>query len=264
MFNVDEYLAHIGFVHREGESMEEQFIRLHRCHSLTVPFEDLDPFCGRPVSLDIEDIFKKVVRDRRGGYCFELNRLFRELLIRLGYQTGAVLCRPFSGEGKRLPLTHRLTIVFLDGRMWVADVGLGGNGWIDPLLLEPDLVQTQFGRTYRIREDAGMGYVVEPERERSFASAVEFGLWYAQESDFEMSNHYTSSCPSSPFVTRMMCTLPTLDGRYTIRDHLFKIKQNGVVSETALDGGTFSGVLKRHFGIVLDEKMDQYIRSQLP
>lgn len=67
MFNIDEYFARIGFVHRESEDRTQQFIRLHRCHSLAVPFEDFNPFCGLAVSLDIQDIFEKVVRDRRGG-----------------------------------------------------------------------------------------------------------------------------------------------------------------------------------------------------
>ena len=77
MFNIDEYFARIGFVHRESEDRTQQFIRLHRCHSLAVPFEDFNPFCGLAVSLDIQDIFEKVVSDRRGGYCFELNLLFQ-------------------------------------------------------------------------------------------------------------------------------------------------------------------------------------------
>ena len=263
MFNIDEYFARIGFVHRESEDRTQQFIRLHRCHSLAVPFEDFNPFCGLAVSLDIQDIFEKVVRDRRGGYCFELNLLFQELLHTLGYQSKPVLCRPFSGEGKKLPLTHRLSIVPLDGQLWVADVGLGGNGWVEPLLLKPGLEQVQFGRTYRIREDSELGYVVELKRGDVFVEAVAFGLRYAEESDFEMSNYYTSSYPGSPFVTRMMCTLPAFEGRYTIRDNLFKIEQGGRTSETLLKASTVQNVLETYFGVVLTADMNAYICDYL-
>ncbi len=263
MFNIDEYLAHIGFVHREGESAKDRLIRLHRCHSLAVPFEDFSSFCGLPVSLDIDDIFEKVIRCRRGGYCFELNLLFQRLLNSLGYETKAVLCRPFSGEGVKLPLTHRLTIVSLEGQQWAADVGLGGNGWVEPLLLQIGTEQVQFGRTYRIREESEMGYVVELLREGTFVPAVAFGLQYAEESDFEMSNYYTSSFPAAPFVTRMMCTLPTFEGRYTIRDKNFKIEKKGEVFESPLDSGTFPDVLGRYFGIILTPEMNSYIRDYL-
>lgn len=259
MFNIDEYLAHIGFVHREGESAGDRLIRLHRCHSLAVPFEDFNSFCGLPVSLDMDDIFEKVIRRRRGGYCFELNLLFQNLLNSLGYQTDAVLCRPFSGEGAKLPLTHRLTIVSLEGRQWAVDVGLGGNGWVEPLLLQTGMEQVQFGRTYRIREESETGYVVELLREGTFVPAVAFGLQYAEESDFEMSNYYTSSFPESPFVTRLMCTLPTFEGRYTIRDKSFKIEEKGKVFESPLDSGTFPDVLGRYFGITLTPDMNNYL-----
>lgn len=263
MFNIDEYFARIGFVHREWEDRAEQFIRLHRCHSLAVPFEDFTSFCGLPVSLDMGDIFEKVVRNRRGGYCFELNLLFQELLNTLGYQSRPVLCRPFSGEGEKLPLTHRLSIVPLDGRLWIADVGLGGNGWVEPLLLKTGVEQVQFGRTYRVREDSESGYVVELKRGDTFVKAVAFRLHYAEESDFEMSNYYTSSYPGSPFVTRMMCTLPTFEGRYTIRDNLFKKEYNGKTSQMFLNADTVQNILETYFGVVLTADMNNYIRGYL-
>lgn len=263
MFDRNEYLARIGFVQREEESDAEQLIRLHRCHSLSIPFENFTSFCGEPLSLTSDDIFKKVIRGHRGGYCFELNLLFQQLLEDFGYQVRPIFCRPFSGEGVKLPLTHRMMLVFLDGKTWVCDVGLGGNGWIEPLRLELDIEQHQWGRCYRIIEDPDMRYVVQIRRNEGYAMAVAFDTQQAEESDFVMSNHYTSTHPASPFVNRMMCTIPTLNGRNTIRDTSLRIEANGVTVESELDAQTFPDTLRQWFHIELTEAMNKHIQAYL-
>ena len=263
MFNRDEYFERIGFVPCDGEGMKDQLVRLHRCHSLAIPFEDLNSFCKTPVSLKTEDIFDKVIHKHRGGYCFELNNLFQQLLNCLGYDTYSIFCRPFSGEGVKLPLTHRMTAVTFPDELWLADVGLGGNGWVEPLVFRLDEEQTQFGRTFRIVANPDMGYLVELKRDDQFIPAVAFQLQAAEESDFEMSNYYTSSYPTSPFVNRMMCVLPTMDGRYTIRDNSFKIERNGTTEEMRLEADTFQDVLSQYFGIELPTNMREVIYHYL-
>lgn len=261
--NSSEYMSRIGFITREGENMNETFIRLHRCHSWAIPFENFDVFCGIPVPISLDEVFEKIVRQRRGGYCFELNLLFETLLRQMGYQTRAILCRPYSGEGHKLPLTHRMTIVVLQNDLWLADVGLGGNGWVEPLRLQCDTEQTQLGRTFRIIHDEQMGYMVQLKQEERFINVVSFGLQYAYEFDFEMSNFYTSMHPNSPFANRMICTLPTSDGRYSIRDTKFKAEINGSLEEKELTALTFDDILYRYFSIELTEKMNEYIYSYL-
>lgn len=125
-------------------------VMLHCRHSFAIPFEDFNPFCHIPVSLDLDRIFEKVILGKRGGYCFEVNLLFQTLLKKLGYQASPIFCRPFSGEGVKLPLTHRLIKVSLEGKLWIADVGLGGNGWIAPLLFQIGEEQEQFGRAFQL------------------------------------------------------------------------------------------------------------------
>lgn len=252
--DVKAYWDRIGFSPRQGETMQEQLIRLHRCHIMHIPFENFNPFCHAPVSLDIESIFQKVIWNQRGGYCFELNQLFQALLEEMGYTTMAVFCRPFSGEGVKLPLTHRLTIVYLDNQIWLCDIGLGGNCWIEPLLLDTKIEQPQFGRIYTITEEDGE-YLIEWKKGPVQVKALSFRLSAAVESDFVMANYYTSTHADSPFVNRLMCVLPGMEERYSIRDNRFRKEKGAHVAELVLTEDNIEEVLKKYFHIELDADM---------
>ncbi|MBV9415597.1 MAG: arylamine N-acetyltransferase, partial [Solirubrobacterales bacterium] len=67
MFDLDAYLARIGICDRPG------LASVHRAHVTSIPFENLDPRRGIPVSLELADLERKLVYQRRGGYCFEQN-----------------------------------------------------------------------------------------------------------------------------------------------------------------------------------------------
>src|SRR5947207_5850540 len=103
---------------------------LHRAHQLTVPFENLSIHLAEPISLDEPDLIDKIVRRRRGGFCYELNGAFALLLEALGAQVSRVAAGVY-GEAGRLspPFDHLALIVRLaDGSgPWLADVGFGSH-----------------------------------------------------------------------------------------------------------------------------------------
>src|SRR3954447_6785751 len=83
---LDGYLARIGYAGpRDATLTTLQAIVWH--HVTTIPFENLDPFLGRPVLLDPDAVHAKLVDGGRGGYCFEQNGLLRTNLERLGFST---------------------------------------------------------------------------------------------------------------------------------------------------------------------------------
>src|SRR2546427_7197223 len=73
--------------------------RLHVRHLLSVPFENLDIHLGRPIILDQELFYNKIVRDRRGGYCYELNGCFAWLLRELGFRVSMLSARVAGKNG---------------------------------------------------------------------------------------------------------------------------------------------------------------------
>src|SRR5262249_22835344 len=99
---------------------------LHLAHATHIPFENLDVLLGRPVKLDGVSLQKKLVGDRRGGYCFEQNMLFSLVLERLGFKLARLAARVRYRANRLLPRTHMLLMVEADGARWLADVGFGG------------------------------------------------------------------------------------------------------------------------------------------
>src|SRR5215213_4881753 len=147
---------------------------LHRAHLLAVPFENLDIHLGRPIILDQEALFDKIVTRRRGGFCYELNGVFALLLRELGFDVtllAAGVARANGSFGPEFdhltllvkspstdPTTRNLqsTIYNLQSEMWLADVGFG-DSFRAPLCFVEGVEQEQDGRAYRL-DRAGEHY----------------------------------------------------------------------------------------------------------
>src|SRR5690606_6183767 len=112
---------------------------IHVAHPAAMPFENLDPFLGRAVALDLATLEAKLIHGRRGGYCYEQNLLLMQVLRALGFRVGGLAARVLWNRPKDAltPRTHMLLRIDLDGRTWLADVGFGGLTQTAPLLLEP-------------------------------------------------------------------------------------------------------------------------------
>ncbi len=123
--NVREYLVRIGLEPDHLEPNEEVLRLLQRRHLMTVPFENLDIHWKKPIILDVDKFYEKIVVNRRGGFCYELNGLFNELLRALGFQTRLVSARVFNGQIHGPEYDHAAIIVTLGDDEYLADVGFG-------------------------------------------------------------------------------------------------------------------------------------------
>lgn len=193
----DLYLARIG--HDGGVSVtEDTLIALHRAHAETIPFENLDIHLGRPIRNDLGSVFQKLVTQRRGGYCFEQNGLFAALLARFGFGVRAALARVTFGSAVPRIRGHLVTLVNLGGAIWVADVGFGGHGLLEPLRLLPDQEQHQGGETYKITPSQG-GFEVTLQTREGWHSLYWFDMTACHPVDVELVNFYHSHSPDSFF-----------------------------------------------------------------
>jgi N-hydroxyarylamine O-acetyltransferase len=157
MLDFPAYIERIGLSAGEPPELSE----IHRAHATSIPFENLDPHRGIPVSLAQEDLERKLVHERRGGYCFEHNLLLASALEHRGATVEPMLARVRVGTapGTVRPRSHLvLRVIDASGRQWHADVGFGSG----PLVLSeqspqqarvselpreaiPDLLSKRFG-----------------------------------------------------------------------------------------------------------------------
>jgi N-hydroxyarylamine O-acetyltransferase len=229
--DLDAYLERIG--HRGPVVPSVDCLNeLHLAHVTSIPFENLDILLGRPIRLDLDSLQGKLVRDRRGGYCFEQNALFAAALERIGFGVTRLAARVHGGSGGR---THMVLRVEAGGAAWLADVGFGGGSILRPIPLEPGTVVDQFGWRFRLLEDDG-GTALEAHRPGGWVDVYAFTLESQRPIDYEIANHYTSTHPDSPF-TRTLTVQRTTPGRsWILRDRtLLELTPSGETETTIAD-----------------------------
>src|SRR5262249_17236173 len=135
---------------------------LHRAHLRAVPFENLDIHLGRPIVLEERALFRKVVGEGRGGFCYELNGLFADLLRFLGFEVSLLSARVAREAGGFGPAFDHLTLLVRAGGRFLADVGFG-RSFHQPLSLDAPLEEEAEGQLYRAA-GAGDAWHVESRR----------------------------------------------------------------------------------------------------
>jgi N-hydroxyarylamine O-acetyltransferase len=218
-FDVDAYFRRIGYAGSAAATLET-LAGIHRRHACSIPFENLSPFLRWPVRLDATSLFQKMVRDGRGGYCFEQNLLFSHCLTTLGFHVTWLAARVMwnNPEGVLGARSHMLLLIDVDGRPHVADVGFGGLTLTGPLRLEPYLEQPTPHETFRL-VSSGSGFIMQAQLGSLWKSLYVFDLHPQTLPDYDVSNWYLSNHPGSYFVTTLVAARPDSDRRYALRNN---------------------------------------------
>ena len=212
--DIGKYLERIGY--RGGrEPSAANLTALLKAHRLAVPYETLDLWRGRHVTLATEEIYDKIVTRRRGGYCFELNGLFAWLLRELGYNVREYFGRWHFGEDLAVPMRrHRVVVVAFPGHPnRIVDAGIGMPFLMAPLDFVFGVPQNAGRQTYRVVRDPTLSAVVEVrkrdgawDRLFSFDTAPQLPL------DFAYAHYWCETHPTSSFRQKVWVFLPADDG----------------------------------------------------
>ena len=228
---------------------------LHRQHLFTVPFENLDIPLGNPIELDPELLHQKIVIRRRGGYCYELNGLFHQLLEAMGFNVSMLSAQVRREDGGFGPdFDHMLLKVSLDAP-WIADVGFG-ESFVDPLPLVTGASQTEHGSLFGVTNENGLWELVKQDSD-GHVSLYRFADVPRQLSDFEDMNRYQQTSPESGFTRRRVCSKATPDGRITLAGMRLIVTKAGVRQERILMGTEeLRRCLRERFRIELGDDVD--------
>lgn len=255
------YFARIGY-RGPAEPTVDTLHAIVAAHNRSIPFENLDPLLGIPVSdLSYAALADKLVDRRRGGYCYEHNGLMGYVLERLGFGVERLAGRVVWMKDPNAPLsaqTHNVvaaTVPGVEGR-YLVDVGFGGQTLSSPIRLEAGPVQQTRHEPYRLLEHRG-GYELQALIRDAWTPLYQFTTVPQPLIDLEVGSWYVSTYPKSIFVVGLSASLITDEARINLRGRNLAIHRGGETERVRFDTATqVLDALTGRFGIDLDDLGD--------
>jgi len=255
--DIPDYLARLQYF--EPIKPDIQTLQgLQRAHMLNVPFENLDIGLKRPIHLTEEALWNKIVAQRRGGFCYELNGLFAALLKEIGFNVTYLNARVYNREGNLgIDFDHLALLVRLPDQpgRWLVDAGFG-DSFTEPLNFEEPGEQVQGLRSYRL-EQTPDGTIVW---QKNYAGTWERQYFFDLQprgfpSDYEAACLYHQTSPRSSFTRGSLISRATPDGRVTLEESRLIVTKNGQRSEHPVENrDEYLVLLKQYFDVTLPKE----------
>ena len=252
--NIDQYLQRINYAGTRVPSINT-LRDLHVAHLRSVPFENLSIHGNEPIVLNENALFSKIVENRRGGFCYELNGLFAALLRALGFKVemlaaGVAKHQSDSSKVEFGPIFDHMTLMVALEDRWLADVGFG-DSFVQPLRLDETHEQSEGAQSYRIHDDNSQRILWRRNSTEAWQPQYRFTLDAYDFPDYEPMCRFHQTSPESHFTRNRICSRATEDGRITLSGMRF-ITTRGVLREevTLESQEEYDRALRECFGIV--------------
>ena len=228
---------------------------LHLAHMQNVPFENLDIGLERPIFLTEVALWNKIVIQKRGGFCYELNGLFAWLLKQIGFDVTYLNARVYNREGELgIDFDHLALLVNIPNEptRWLADVGFG-DSFNEPLSFGEGGEQRQGLRAYRLDQTAEGFITWQKNYDGSWERQYFFDLQPRTfPTDYEAACSYHQTSPESSFTRGSIISQATADGRVSLEDGRLILTTNGQRSVHPLqERQEYQALLKEYFGFHL-------------
>lgn len=249
---LDDYFARIEYRGSTDVSLDTLH-GLHEAHVFKIPFENLDIHMGRPIKLDQQALIDKLIYERRGGYCYEMNGLFSLVLETLGFRLDRLFARIMFGANGIRPRSHQLSLVYLGQERYLADVGYGTRSLIAPLCFEEGYAEQQYSEYFRVVRHDEHTFALRGLVQGEWQNFYSFTLERYLSVDYIPVNYYTSTSPDSHFTQRRMITMPTTTGRLEMTNEVLKISVGDDVQQVSAENlDEYLALLHNYFGIRLE------------
>ncbi len=248
---LDAYLDRIGLAERPAPTLAG-LRAVHRAHLLAIPYDALDIQLKRPVTTDVAASFDKIVRRKRGGWCYEMNGLLGWALGELGFDvtrsTAAVIRASLGGMAEG---NHLVLCVALREGQYLADVGFG-DGPLDPIQLVEGPFESsgfQFGLA-RVDND----WWRLTNHPHGSVPSFDFKLDRVDEARVASMNELLQTWDQSPFVQNAVVQRHTPDGLVLLRGRsLRRVTPHGYTDRLLTDADDLVETLARDLGLTLPE-----------
>ena len=249
--DIEAYLERIGYRGLTRPSVNV-LRRLHRRHLLSIPFENLDIHLHRPIILSEAAFYDKIIKHRRGGFCYELNGSFASLLKKLGFKVSMLSARVARKGGGFSPDFDHMTLLVQLKEPCLADVGFG-DSFTEPKQLDISGAQADHGKDYRFtRRDGWILLSRRTKGTRFWEPQYKFSLTSRRLEDFIPRCGWQQTSRRSHFRKGRLCTRLTPNGRLTLTDTKFIVTRGDKKVEQPLKSPEeFAVLLRQQFGIDL-------------
>ena len=248
---MDQYIERIASSKPQIDDPSKHLRELHYQHLVTVPFEDLSIHHNQPIDLDVNKLYQKVIVNKRGGFCYELNSLFYHLLTHLGYETTIISARIFDEEGKPGPEYDHMALLVHFDEPWLCDVGFG-DLFLSPIRVQCGEVQFDGRKWFKVERNGDEYVLLESKDQKRFEKKYLFTLKPKKIPEFYEQCLWKQEHPNSYFVKNKICTIPTSDGRKTLFNTKYIVKSGGLRTQVSIQTPQQEkDILWREFGILI-------------
>lgn len=263
-FDLAAYLRRIG--RSEIAPTAEGLFGLQGAQMRSIPFENIDPLTGREPDIRPAAVQRKLVEDRRGGYCFELNTLLGAAMAEIGFPVRRLLARVRMGAARGGARSHLALRTEIDGTRYLVDAGFGGPAPLAPLLFDHDGAQAAPNGTFRLIDDPETGErVVQRETKDGWFSLYGFDEAFVGDPDLAAANHLCAFWPMSPFSSHLLLNAYRGDARIGIFDRSMTVhSQSGEERRELTSFTEFADLLTDDLGIRVDRDVLYAIWPRIP
>nr|WP_315024566.1 arylamine N-acetyltransferase [uncultured Aminipila sp.] len=262
---MESYLSRLG-VNKMAPTVEN-LKKLQTIHISKIPYENLSILMGEPISLNGSDLFHKIIKNKRGGYCFEVNGLYNFFLKALGYKVTTYNCR-FIFEHKDVQIRrHRILKVDFSNVSYITDVSFRNEFPRCAMKFICDEVQSDGISKYKFTKDSYYGYVMWQKRTgKDWTRIFGFDESPQSEIDFFLPNYYCETHPESPFITCAHMSICPINQHITIEGRTLVISEKDNILEKQMlkTKDEFMYVCKEYFNIDINDKMIALMVDRCP
>lgn len=234
--------------------------QIQSSHISKYTFNSIAVVLSQEILLDSESVYQKIVKQARGGYCFEHNKLVFDVLTDLDFDVRILMARVVYNKDVDVPRTHRITLLTIDNEQYIVDAGFGHFCPRYPIKLDIGLEQDQGDACYRIEKNDQGEYCFQMVKEGEFFTLYTFDLSRYTEADCLTGHFYSHKYPQAGFVNNLVVCRKNYDDIRSLRNGEFHHIQNGETEITKVtDVGDLQEKLNQEFELDLDVAIVEFL-----
>lgn len=252
---VEHYLERIGlsFASLNKLAAVDVLSLLHTSHLYSVPFENLDIHLNRPILLAAPAVLDKILQQQRGGFCYELNLAFSELLKALGFKVSLISAQVYQDQQFNPDYDHLCLVVQVDKQDFLVDVGFG-DSFTEPLAFsaQATLIENA-GYQFKLEQQAEDWVLYKSSQAGEWQAQYRFRLIARQIEEFQARCDYHQYDALSHFKQKVIASIARPNGRFTLSNNRQILRTDGHKEEDLIpDSFSYGFLLEQAMGISLN------------